>query len=119
MTAIESYQDLLVWQRGMDLATAVYALTANWPRAELFGLTSQARRAAVSIPANVAEGWGRHTTGEFHRYLSIATGSLRELETHLLLSQRIGYTTAAQLAPLLDSATILSKQLLTLQRRLK
>ena len=86
---IQSYQDLEVWQRAMDIAAELYRLTKAFPRQEQFGLTSQIRRAASSIPANIAEGWGRQSTGEFRHFLRIAQGSLRELETHLLLSQRV------------------------------
>src|SRR3990170_5248198 len=91
---IQSYQDLEVWQRGMAVAEQVYNLTQGFPREEMFGLTSQIRRAAISIPANIAEGWGRMGTKEFQRFLQIAMGSLRELETHLMLSQRVGLCTA-------------------------
>jgi len=116
---IESYQDLEVWQRGMDLAQQVYGLTAGFPREERYGLTDQMRRAAVSIPANIAEGWGRSGTKEFQHFLAIAMGSLRELETHLLLSQRVGLSTEDRIHPLLDTATILGKQLLSLTRSLE
>ena len=115
---MESYQDLEVWRRGMNLATSAYVLTKSFPRDELFGLTSQIRRAAASIPANVAEGWARRSTREFQHFLTIANGSLRELETHLLLSQRVQLTTPEQIQPLLNEATILGKQLLSLHRAL-
>ena len=88
--SLNSYQDLIVWQKGMDLAEECYLVTRSYPRDEIFGLTSQIRRAAVSIPANIAEGWGRGTTGEYVHFLRIAQGSTKELETHLLLSQRVG-----------------------------
>lgn len=117
MRSVQSYRDLEIWQRAMALAEQVYRLTGTFPREEIFGLTSQARRAATSIPANIAEGWGREGTKEFQQFLRIARGSLRELETHLLLSQRVGYCEPADLTPLLD-VTILGKQILTLQRRL-
>jgi len=95
----------------MDLAAAAYRLTKCFPKDELFGLTSQIRRAAVSIPANIAEGWGRNNPGDFGRFLDIARGSLKELETHLLLSQRVGLVREEEIGPLLDTATVLSKQL--------
>ena len=88
--SIESYQDLIVWQKSMDLAEQCYLLTKAFPREELFGMTSQIRRAATSIPANIAEGWGRGTTGEYIQFLRIAQGSTKELETHLLLCRRVG-----------------------------
>jgi four helix bundle protein len=77
------------------------------------------RRAAASIPANIAEGWGRSTTKEFQHFLNIALGSLRELETHLILSQRVGITKKEQLQPILENLTILSKQVLSLTRSLE
>jgi four helix bundle protein len=103
----------------MALAEKAYRLTKAFPKEELFGLSSQIRRAASSIPANIAEGWGRQGRNEFQQFLRIAQGSLRELETHLLLSQRVEICTAEQAQPLLQEATILSKQLLTLARSLQ
>lgn len=88
---IRSYRDLLVWQRAMDLVTSVYELTSKFPDQEKFGLVSQLRRAAVSIPSNVAEGYGRGRPQEYLRFLKISRGSLCEVETQLLLSQRLGY----------------------------
>jgi four helix bundle protein len=117
--SIQSYQDLEVWQRGMTLAEQAYKLTKNYPKEELFGLTSQIRRAATSVPANIAEGWAREPTAEFQQFLRIAHGSLRELETHLLLSQRVGLSHSTTLQPLLDNITVLSKQLRSLQRSLR
>ena len=88
MTEVRSYRDLVVWQRAMELAQAVYELTGTWPREEIYGLTSQVRRAAVSVPSNIAEGQGRASTKEFLNYLSIAYGSLMECETQALLAER-------------------------------
>ena len=115
---IQSYQDLDVWQRGMNLAEAVWKLTRTFPKEELFGMTSQSRRAAASIPANLAEGWGRRSPKEFQRFIHIAQGSLRELETHLLLSQRVGLASNEQVKPLLEQASILGRQLIALERSL-
>ena len=116
---VNSYQDLEVWERGMTLAEQVYLLTRTFPKEELFGLTSQLRRSASSIPANIAEGWGRDSTKEFLRFLSIAMGSLRETETHLILAQRVGLATAEQIQPLQQNTEILGRQLLNLQRSLR
>ncbi len=80
------YKELLVWQKGMALASAIYELTARFPADERFGLTSQMRRAAVSVPSNIAEGQARHGTREFLQFLSHASGSLAELETQLVLA---------------------------------
>jgi four helix bundle protein len=88
--ALESYRELRVWQGGMDLEVECYQLTKGFPKDELFHLTSQIRRAASSIPANIAEGYGRGHRGEYIQFLRISQGSLKELETHLLLSARVG-----------------------------
>lgn len=86
-----SHRDLRVWQAAMEIATSCYSVAKKLPKDELFGLTSQLRRAAASIPANIAEGHGRYTTKESLRYLNIANGSLLEVDTHLELAVRIGY----------------------------
>jgi four helix bundle protein len=102
MSVIQSYRDLRVWQLGMDLAADAYRVTKTWPREEAFGLTSQIRRAAASIPANIAEGFGREASGSFAQFLRTAQGSLKEFETHVLLSVRVdlmdGPTADAMLA---------------------
>ena len=116
---IESYRDLRVWQAGMCLAKACYLLTRRFPREELFGLTSQIRRAASSIPANIAEGNGRENTGDYIQFLRIAQGSLKELETHLLLSQEVDVTEKEEISPLLAEATALGKMLRSLIRSLQ
>lgn len=83
---ITSYRDLVVWTRAMDVVEACYKLTRLLPQSEMYGLSSQIRRAAVSIPANIAEGHGRRNLGEYLQHLSIANGSLKELETRLLIA---------------------------------
>jgi four helix bundle protein len=88
---VKNYHELKVWQAAMDLAVACYKVTACFPREEKYGLTSQIRRAASSIAANIAEGQGRHTTADYIRFLAIAYGSLMELETHLRLAARLTY----------------------------
>ena len=88
---IKNYQDLIAWQKAMDLAETTYRLTRDFPREEQFGLTSQMRRAAVSVPSNIAEGQGRRSDPTFHHFLSIAHGSVRELETQTLLAHRLGF----------------------------
>src|SRR6476469_6637299 len=82
----QNYRDLVVWQKGIDLAKLLYPLSARFPAEEKFGLVSQIRRAAVSIPSNIAEGQARHTTGEFVQFISHAEGSVAELDTQLILS---------------------------------
>jgi four helix bundle protein len=91
MTAPADHRDLLVWQKAMDLVTECYRLSNRFPRSEDFGLRLQLRTAAVSIPANIAEGRGRTGIGEYLHHLSIAHGSLKELETHLEISRRLDY----------------------------
>jgi four helix bundle protein len=88
---IKSYRDLEAWQKGMDLVQEIYRISKQFPKEELLGLTAQMRRAAVSVPANIAEGQGRLQTAEFTRFLSIARGSLTEVETYLLVSVRLEY----------------------------
>jgi len=87
---VKSYRDLQVWQKAMDLVAESYTLSAKLPKTETFGLASQIQRAAVSIPANIAEGHGREHLGDYLHHLSVANGSLMELETHFLVSQSLG-----------------------------
>ncbi|MGX5802485.1 four helix bundle protein [Bradyrhizobium sp. Arg314] len=87
---IESYRDLVVWQSAMVLAEDCYRVTKGFPKDEIYGMTSQMRRSAVSIAANIAEGYGRENRGSFVRFLRMAQGSLKELETHILLACRVG-----------------------------
>ncbi len=89
--SVRCYQELFVWQRAMDLVVRVYEVTESFPHKEQFGLTNQLRRAAVSIPSNIAEGQGRQTTRDFLTYLSIARGSLQEVETQILIATRLDY----------------------------
>ena len=96
MTLKNGHRDLIVWQKALDLADATYTLTKFFPREELYGLVSQMRRSAVSIPSNIAEGSGRKTMKDLRQFLAIAYGSALELETQLLLSQRFDYCTTSQ-----------------------
>jgi four helix bundle protein len=88
---IKSHRDLIVWQKAMDLVEAVYSATSSFPREETYGLTSQIRRAVVSVPANIAEGQGRRLTKEYLYFLANARGSLLELDTHLEIGLRLRY----------------------------
>ncbi|MER8654843.1 four helix bundle protein [Mesorhizobium sp. M0847] len=108
---INSYKDLIVWQQAMDLAVSTYSLTKTWPKEELYGLTSQIRRSATSIPANIAEGYGRDNRGSYQQFLRIAQGSLKEFETHLQIAQRIGVATHGQAEHLLLAAEAIGKML--------
>ncbi|MBE9200605.1 MULTISPECIES: four helix bundle protein [unclassified Nodularia (in: cyanobacteria)] len=118
---IRSYQDLKVWQEGMNLAEACYELTMTFPKEELYGMTSQIRRASTSIPANIAEGYGREYRLEYIKFLRIAQGSLKELETHLLLSSRakIGLTDTQSASPILRQCESVGKLLRALIRSLE
>ena len=116
---IQSYRDLRVWQKGMDLAAEVYHLTRNFPKEEMFGMTSQIRRSAASIPANIAEGYRRNSKGEYVQFLRIAQGSLKELETHLMLSARVKLCIESNIAPLLKEAENLGKMLWSLMQKLR
>jgi len=117
--ASRSYRDLVVWQRAMDLVEAVYLATRGWPREERFGLTDQVRRAAVSVPANVAEGQGRGSPRDFLHFCKIATGSLHEVETHLLIAQRLGYLDDPACATLLDQTAEIGRVLHGLKNSLR
>ena len=117
--AIESYKDLDVWQVAMTLAQESYLLTARFPKDEMYGMTAQIRRAAVSIPANIAEGYGRDQTGSFVQFLRIAQGSARELETHLILAERIRLVDQQAVAPLQELCERVSKMLRSLIRSLE
>ncbi len=99
-----NYQDLIAWQKAMDLVEEVYRATREFPKEELYGLTSQLRRAVVSVPSNVAEGQGRRTANEFQHFLSIAHGSLREVETQLMIAHRLAYLPTESLQSLMNLA---------------
>ena len=116
---INSYKDLDVWSAAMDLAAICYRHTTDYPKAEMFGLTSQIRRAVSSIPANIAEGHGRENTGSFIQFLRISQGSLKELETHLLLSQRVGIAKAADVEQLIARCETIGRMLRGLIRALQ
>ena len=116
---INSYRDLRVWQDSMELAEACYRLTRDFAKAEMFASSSQIRRASASIPANIAEGHGRESTKSFIQHLRIAQGSLKELETHLLLAQRVGLIETMQADPLMARCEILGKRLRSLIRSLQ
>jgi len=113
----QSVQRLKVWQKSMNLVETSYKLSARLPMDERFGLISQIRRAATSIPANIAEGFGRWNARDFARFSAIASGSLRELETHLMIVQRLGYLDRVAVEAALHAADDLSKMLYRMRRR--
>ena len=116
--ALNCYQDLIVWQKALDLVEMVYQATRTFPTEELYGLTNQLRRAVVAIPSNIAEGHARNSTKEFHRFLSISKGSLAEVETQLLIAHRLGYLSTDQLGHILSLQVEINKMTNSLMRKL-
>ncbi|KYB44929.1 four helix bundle protein [Ochrobactrum sp. SD129] len=115
---VNSYRDLLVWNQAMELVTAIYKLTNSWPKEEIYGLTSQVRRAAVSVPANIAEGFGRENRGSYQQFLRIAQGSLKEMETHLLIAERLNFTHKETMSSIMETSESVGKLLRLLIRKL-
>ena len=119
MTAIQSYRDLEVWKRAMDLAVAVYETSRGFPTDERFGLTSQVRRSAASVAANIAEGYGRQSRQSYVHFLKIAQGSLKETETHLILASRVGMIDTTVLGTRLDESEEIGRMLRSLITKLE
>ena len=115
---IRDYRDLIVWKEAMEIARLTYLLTREFPREEAFGLTSQMRRSASSIPANIAEGYGRAQRRTFIHFLRIAQGSLKELETHAILSNQVGLLADEKLSGLFERCQRLGKRLVQFVRSL-
>jgi len=115
MARISHFRELRVWQRGMELVADIYRTSGGFPRDEIYGLTSQLRRAAVSVPSNIAEGHTPESTKEYLNHLSIAQASLAEMETQLEIALRLGYLDSATVMPLLAQAVALGKQLYALR----
>jgi four helix bundle protein len=107
--AVRSYQDLIGWKKSIALVTEVYRSTQNFPRPETYGLTSQIRRAAISIPSNIAEGQGRRSRGEFKQFLGHARGSVFELESQIIIARNLSYLDEAQAEALLTQITELGR----------
>lgn len=116
---VKSYKDLLVWRKAISLVKRIYQLTQSFPDTEKFGLISQMRRAAISIPSNIAEGQARHTRKEFVQFLSHSEGSVAELETQVILSVELGYCNSADIQEITSLTTELSKMLDSLRRKLE
>ncbi|MEM9414917.1 MAG: four helix bundle protein [Planctomycetota bacterium] len=119
MARVETFRDLDVWREGIGLVKRTYQLCKTLPPDERFALTNQMQRAAISIPANIAEGWARDTTKEYLRFLAIARGSLAELETFFVLCVELEYVGAGKLSVLQEDATVLGKKLNALQTALR
>lgn len=115
---IRGYRDLLVWQKAMMIAEQTYLLSRSFPREEQFGLTSQTLRAAASVAANIAEGYGRGTRPSYASFVRIAQGSLKELETHLMLAERVGVAKAGSIDMILAEADELGKMFRSLLNKL-
>jgi four helix bundle protein len=118
LAEFKSYRDLAVWQKAMDLVVESYRATQGFPKGETFGLSSQLQRAAVSIPANIAEGRAKQHRREFLRHLSIASGSLAELETHIRIAERLNYLGRAEAHPLVDRTSEIGRMINGLRRSL-
>ena len=116
---MKDYKDLISWQKSMQLAVEVYQLTQLLPKEETYGLSSQLRRAAVSVSSNIAEGYGRESTPEYARFLKIARGSLYETETQLYLCEKLQFLPQDKLAPVLSLSGEIGKMLNTMLRRLQ
>ncbi|MBP3366052.1 MAG: four helix bundle protein [Treponema sp.] len=116
--AVQSYKELLIWQKGMQIAKEIYSLVKKLPKEEIYALSDQMRRAAVSIPSNIAEGQSRNSTKEFIHFLSITNGSKAELETQLILCKEIGYLTEEEIQPVMNLLQEESKMLYTMKAKL-
>ncbi|MEO8378694.1 MAG: four helix bundle protein [Acidobacteriota bacterium] len=119
MTVLKTYQDLEVWKKSIDWLEMVYRVSQHFPPEERYGLTSQLRRAAASIPENIAEGAARSGTGEYFQFLSVASGTLAEAETFLILSVRLGPLKQEQATPLQEQADAIGRMLSGLKRSLR
>jgi four helix bundle protein len=117
--SIPNYQELIVWQKAMNLAALIYTITGKLPKEELFSLANQMRKAAVSIPSNIAEGQARHSKKEFLQFLGIAKGSKAELETQLLLCRKIGYLADTDISEGMNFLQEIGKMLNAFTRKLR
>jgi four helix bundle protein len=113
-TAARNYRDLIVWQEGIELAKKVYQLTEKFPRTETYALCDQLRRAAISVPSNIAEGQARKSSGDFNRFLHMALGSLAEVDTQLVLARELGYLADGDCGAIEDRILELRKKLYAL-----
>ncbi|MFB2772427.1 four helix bundle protein [Pelatocladus sp. BLCC-F211] len=118
MSDIQDFKDLIIWQKGMEIAEKCYFLTKKFPRDELFGMTQQIRRASASIPANIAEGYGRRSSGDYARFLNISQGSINELQTHLFLSSRVGLCTVKEIELIIQQLQEETRMIISLLKKL-
>ena len=115
---MKTYRDLLVWQKSMALVTEIYRLSKSFPKDETYGLTSQMRRCAVSIPSNMAEGYGRNSTNDYIRFLRVAVGSLYELQTQIEIALNLRYLSKSAFNKLYESSREIERMLSSLTRKL-
>jgi four helix bundle protein len=118
MSSIKSYKDLIVWQKSMLLVTEIYAISKKFPSDELYGLTNQLRRCAVSIPSNIAEGYGRNSTNDYKRFLQIAAGSLYELQTQIEIALNLSYIQEIEFKRVFDLCIEIDKMLYTIIKKI-
>lgn len=116
---VKSFKDLMIWQKGVLLTEGVYQKTESFPKAEIYGLVSQMRRASVSIPSNIAEGYRRHHAKEFQQFLNIALGSLGELETQIVLATRLRYLALEDGKTLLEQVDSLVRMIVSLSKKIQ
>lgn len=116
---IKSYRELLIWQKSILVVTNIYKLTRDFPKEELFGITSQMRRCAISIPSNIVEGFGRNSQGDFKRFLNISLGSIYELQTQIEISQNLEYLNTENYKYLMESCVELEKMMNSLVSKIK
>lgn len=119
MEKIQSFKDLKIWNLGMEIVMDIYAITRDFPREEIYGLTSQIRRAAISIPANIAEGFRRYSPKEHKQYLHIVMGSLAELETELLIAWKLGWISEGKIGILQEKSDQLSRMITSFLKKFK
>ena len=115
---VKTYRDLIVWQKAMTLITVIYRISKKFPKDETYGLISQIRRCAISIPSNIAEGYGRNSTSDYIRFLHIATGSLYELQTQLEIALNLEYLKKTDFDKLYESSREIERMLSSLSRKL-
>ena len=119
MGTIKTFRDLIVWQKSMDLVTQIYLASGNFPKSEFYGLISQLRRSAVLIPCNIAEGYGRRSTGNYVRFLQIFVGSLYELQTQLDIAKKLEYLTEFEFNGLYENTREIERMLLSLVSKIR
>ncbi len=116
---MHNFRKLDIWQKSIDLTVKVYDLTKKFPKEEMFGLTSQIKRCAVSIPSNIAEGSGRNTPNDFNHFLGIATGSSYELETQLIVAEKLGFADEEEIKSLINEINVNQKQIYNFKQSLQ